>query len=107
MRGEGQQERAFSGNGRATGSVWDGCVWTGKPFRVFRLVVKGERHEELLLDVDDPLQCRDYTLAEKVNPWRGKAATGVSSVWAEMLTTDPRRTVSPMLLAAAVELDAH
>jgi pimeloyl-ACP methyl ester carboxylesterase len=30
----------------------------------------------------------DYTLAEKINIWRGKAATGVSSMWQEMLATD-------------------
>jgi len=31
---------------------------------------------------------RDYTLAEKINLWRGKAAMGVSSMWTEMLATD-------------------
>ena len=34
------------------------------------------------------LQNRDYTLAEKINTWRGKAATGVSSMWADILATD-------------------
>jgi pimeloyl-ACP methyl ester carboxylesterase len=34
------------------------------------------------------LQSRDYTLAEKVSLWRGKAATGVSSMWKEMLAAD-------------------
>jgi pimeloyl-ACP methyl ester carboxylesterase len=34
------------------------------------------------------LQNPDYTLAEKINLWRGKAATGVSSMWKEMLATD-------------------
>ena len=34
------------------------------------------------------LRTRDYTLAEKINLWRGKAATGVSSMWKEMLATD-------------------
>jgi pimeloyl-ACP methyl ester carboxylesterase len=34
------------------------------------------------------LRHRDYTLAEKINLWRGKAATGVSSMWREMLATD-------------------
>lgn len=34
------------------------------------------------------LQCRDYTLREKVRLWRGKAAAGVSSLWSEMITTD-------------------
>jgi pimeloyl-ACP methyl ester carboxylesterase len=30
----------------------------------------------------------EYTLGEKVRMWRGKAATGVSPLWPEMLTTD-------------------
>jgi pimeloyl-ACP methyl ester carboxylesterase len=34
------------------------------------------------------LRNRDYTLAEKINLWRGKAATGVSSMWREILATD-------------------
>jgi pimeloyl-ACP methyl ester carboxylesterase len=34
------------------------------------------------------LRNRDYTLAEKINLWRGKAATGVSSMWKEMLAID-------------------
>ena len=34
------------------------------------------------------LQNRDYTLAEKINLWRGKAATGVSAMWKEILATD-------------------
>ena len=34
------------------------------------------------------LRNRDYTLAEKINMWRGKAATGVSSMWKEMLAID-------------------
>jgi len=34
------------------------------------------------------LQSREYTLGEKINLWRGKARTGVSSMWSEMLTTD-------------------
>jgi pimeloyl-ACP methyl ester carboxylesterase len=34
------------------------------------------------------LWSRDYTLAEKVNLWRGKAATGVSAMWSEMLAID-------------------
>lgn len=34
------------------------------------------------------LLCRDYTVAERINLWRGKAAMGVSSMWAEMLATD-------------------
>jgi pimeloyl-ACP methyl ester carboxylesterase len=34
------------------------------------------------------LRNRGYTLAEKISLWRGKAATGVSSMWREMLATD-------------------
>jgi pimeloyl-ACP methyl ester carboxylesterase len=34
------------------------------------------------------LQCRDYTLREKIRLWRGKIATGVSSMWAEMVAHD-------------------
>lgn len=34
------------------------------------------------------LRNRDYTLAEKINLWRGKAAMGVSSMWTEVLATD-------------------
>jgi pimeloyl-ACP methyl ester carboxylesterase len=34
------------------------------------------------------LQSRDYTFSEKVNLWRGKASSGVSSLWEEMITTD-------------------
>ena len=31
------------------------------------------------------LQCRDYTLSEKIRLWRGKVASGVSSVWTDMI----------------------
>ena len=34
------------------------------------------------------LQCRDYSVSDKVNLWRAKAASGVSVVWREMLATD-------------------
>jgi pimeloyl-ACP methyl ester carboxylesterase len=34
------------------------------------------------------LRSRDYTLAEKINLWRGKATTGVSAMWREILATD-------------------
>lgn len=34
------------------------------------------------------LQSREYTLGEKINLWRGKASTGVSSMWREMIATD-------------------
>lgn len=36
----------------------------------------------------ESLRCRDYTLREKLNLWRGKIASGVSSMWTEMLATD-------------------
>lgn len=34
------------------------------------------------------LTCRDYTLKEKFNLWRGKSQSGVSSLWDEMLATN-------------------
>lgn len=34
------------------------------------------------------LQSREYTLAEKINLWRGKVASGVSSMWDEIIATD-------------------
>jgi pimeloyl-ACP methyl ester carboxylesterase len=40
------------------------------------------------------LQCRDYTLMEKVNTWRAKAASGVSSLWAEQISTDLSKEVT-------------
>lgn len=39
------------------------------------------------------LQCREYTLGEKVGLWRGKFSAGVSSLWGEATTTDLTRTV--------------
>ncbi len=33
------------------------------------------------------LTCREYTLKEKFNLWRGKSHSGVSSLWNEMLST--------------------
>ena len=30
----------------------------------------------------------EYTLTEKINMWRGKSRSGVSSLWGEMLATD-------------------
>jgi pimeloyl-ACP methyl ester carboxylesterase len=38
-------------------------------------------------------QSRDYTLSEKVNTWRAKAAAGVSIVWDTVLTTDLTKQV--------------
>ena len=37
------------------------------------------------------LQSRDYSFTEKVNLWRGKASSGVASLWGEMITTDLRQ----------------
>jgi pimeloyl-ACP methyl ester carboxylesterase len=34
------------------------------------------------------LQCRDYTITEKANLWRGKAASGMSAIWNDMVRTD-------------------
>ena len=34
------------------------------------------------------LACRDYTVAEKFNMWRGKSRSGVSTLWPTMLATD-------------------
>ena len=39
------------------------------------------------------LQSRDYTLGEKIKMWRGKASSGVSPMWGEMLTTDLAKQV--------------
>ena len=34
------------------------------------------------------LQSRDYTLREKIDLWRGKASSGVASLWDDMISTD-------------------
>lgn len=34
------------------------------------------------------LICRDYTIMEKINMWRGKSRSGVSSLWNNMLDTN-------------------
>ena len=34
------------------------------------------------------LLCREYTLSEKINLWRGKSRAGISILWDTMLTTD-------------------
>lgn len=39
------------------------------------------------------LLCRDYTLIEKVNMWRGKSRSGVALLWDAMLTTNLMLTV--------------
>jgi pimeloyl-ACP methyl ester carboxylesterase len=39
------------------------------------------------------LTSREYTLLEKLNMWRGKSRSGVSSLWDEMITTDLSKQV--------------
>jgi pimeloyl-ACP methyl ester carboxylesterase len=39
------------------------------------------------------LTCKDYTLSEKVNLWRGKAQSGVHPLWDTILATDLSRQV--------------
>ena len=34
------------------------------------------------------LTSRDYTLMEKLNMWRGKSQSGISTMWGEMIATD-------------------
>lgn len=41
-------------------------------------------------------QCRDYTLAEKINLWRAKSQSGISSVWDEMTITDLTKHVTKL-----------
>lgn len=33
------------------------------------------------------LKCREYTLTEKINMWRGKSSSGISTLWSDMITT--------------------
>ena len=40
------------------------------------------------------LQSRDYTLGEKIRTWRGKASSGVSALWKEVITTDLSEAVT-------------
>ena len=42
------------------------------------------------------LQNRDYTLMEKVNTWRAKAASGVAMLWDDMITTDLSKEVTKL-----------
>lgn len=42
------------------------------------------------------LTCRDYTLTEKINLWRGKAQAGVHPLWKTILATDLSRQVPDM-----------
>jgi pimeloyl-ACP methyl ester carboxylesterase len=39
------------------------------------------------------LQCREYTLGEKIGLWRGKFTAGVSALWAEASASDLARTL--------------
>lgn len=42
------------------------------------------------------LMCREYTLTEKINTWRGKSRSGISILWTRMLTTDLSEEVSEL-----------
>jgi pimeloyl-ACP methyl ester carboxylesterase len=46
----------------------------------------------------ESLKSRDYTLMEKFNLWRGKAPSGISVVWDEMVVTDLNQTVPALAL---------
>ncbi len=43
-------------------------------------------------------QSRDYTLTEKLNTWRAKAASGIASLWDEMVVTDLRQKVTELAI---------
>ena len=44
----------------------------------------------------ESLKCRDYTLSEKVNMWRGKARSGVHPLWDTILATDLTKQVTEL-----------
>jgi pimeloyl-ACP methyl ester carboxylesterase len=44
------------------------------------------------------LTCREYTLFEKVNMWHGKSRSGISFLWADILTTDLSKQVPELKL---------
>ena len=44
------------------------------------------------------LTCREYTLFEKVNMWRGKSRSGISILWVNILTTDLSKQVPELKL---------
>ncbi|WP_373551169.1 alpha/beta hydrolase [Haliscomenobacter sp.] len=44
------------------------------------------------------LACREYTLMEKINMWRGKSRSGVSSLWDKMLVTDMAKQVPALAI---------
>jgi pimeloyl-ACP methyl ester carboxylesterase len=39
------------------------------------------------------LTCREYTLMEKINMWRGKSSSGISVVWNDIIATDLSKKV--------------
>ncbi len=44
------------------------------------------------------LTCKEYTLIEKINMWRGKSRSGISILWANMLATDLSEQVPELKL---------
>jgi len=44
------------------------------------------------------LTSQDYTLIEKINMWRGKSQSWVSSLWGKMLTTDLKKQVPELAI---------
>ena len=44
------------------------------------------------------LTCKEYTLIEKINMWRGKSRSGISILWADMMTTDLSKQVPELKL---------
>jgi len=44
----------------------------------------------------ESLKNRDYTLSEKFNMWRGKASSGVSLIWKNMIITDLAKEVTKL-----------
>lgn len=46
----------------------------------------------------ESLKNREYTMSEKFNMWRGKATSGVSSIWHNMITTDLAKKVPRLVI---------
>ena len=46
------------------------------------------------------LLCREYTLTEKFNLWRGKSRSGISILWSDMISTDLAMQVTELKLPA-------
>ena len=44
------------------------------------------------------LTCKEYTMIEKINMWRGKSRSGISILWTTMLTTDLSKEVPELKL---------